>query len=83
MKCKPEYANFCDRCRRGTNITTMSMFNTQMCCITCLSNERLHPRFPDARKAELAAVQQGNLNFHGIGLPEDLEPYSKTITEET
>jgi len=66
--------NFCQRCRRHTNITTMSMFNTQMCCATCITNERLHPDFPKAQRAEVHAIQNGNPNFKGIGLPEDLQP---------
>lgn len=74
MEFKPEFTNFCQRCRRYTNITTMSMFNTQMCCTVCISTERLHSDFSKAREAEAFAVINGNLNFHGIGLPEDLEP---------
>jgi len=70
----PEFTNFCQRCMRYTNITTMSMFNTQMCCNACISSERSHQDYPKAAAAERFAVERGNLNFHGIGLPEDLRP---------
>lgn len=66
--------NFCQRCRRPTNITTMSMFNTDMCCPECTEEERAHPDFQKARDAELEALQSGDYNFPGIGLPADLQP---------
>jgi hypothetical protein len=50
----------------------MSLFNTQMCCSECIEKERNHPRFEEARDAELTALHEGNYNFPGIGLPEDL-----------
>ena len=70
----PEFTNFCQRCKTLTTTTVMSMFNTQMCCTKCLTNERLHPDFPKAREAEAYATRNGNPNFQGIGLPEDLQP---------
>ena len=50
----------------------MSCFNTQLCCVECLLKERAHPEFPRAVAAEEAAVRNGDMNFPGIGLPEDL-----------
>jgi len=41
--------------------------------MTCLSKEQKHPEYKEAKKAELAAVRNGNYNFAGIGLPGDLK----------
>lgn len=62
----------CQRCRKQTDITTMSMFNTQMICHECDLTERKHPKFEDARQAENDAISRGEYNFPGIGLPADL-----------
>lgn len=64
---------FCGRCGHETAITMMSLFNTDMCCDTCLEMERAHPDFPKARARELDELSKGNYNFPGIGLPEDLK----------
>jgi hypothetical protein len=52
----------------------MSRFNTQLCCVSCLLREQAHPRFPEALAAEEDAVRRGDMNFPGVGLPQDLEP---------
>ena len=52
----------------------MSVFNEQVICLGCISIEQAHPSFPEALAAEEAAVRRGDLNFPGIGLPQDLEP---------
>jgi len=65
--------NLCDRCSEETHITTMSIFNTSMCCPKCIKKERAHPLFPEARKRELDELQAGNYNYPGIGLPYDLK----------
>lgn len=62
----------CHRCGTETRIWTMSRFNTQECCPDCIDRERLHPRYPEAEAAELAAIRDGDYNFGGIGLPDDL-----------
>ena len=62
----------CDRCRARTNITTMSWFNTDVICLECSEAEKAHPDYDKARDAEEAAVRSGNLNFAGVGLPEEL-----------
>ncbi len=69
---KSEYTQFCQRCKRGTNITSMSMFNTQICCSKCIERERAHPDFPKAREAEQKSIENGDYNYSGIGLPADL-----------
>lgn len=58
----------CQRCGKETNITIMSMFNTQTICMDCSDSERKRPDFEDARKADEAAIKSGNFNFKGIGL---------------
>jgi len=70
---KFEHTQFCQRCKRGTNITQMSMFNTQICCSKCIEEERAHPDFPKAREAEQEAVKNGDCNYPGMGLPNDLQ----------
>ena len=59
----------CDRCHKPTNITTMSMFNTQTVCMDCKDSEKQHPKYKEAQQAELEAVKAGNYNFPGIGFP--------------
>lgn len=61
----------CDRCKKPTNITTMSYFNTQMICIDCAEKERQHPDYQKAKDAEHAAVLRGDYNFKGIGYPDN------------
>ena len=63
----------CERCGRGTGAHTMSIFNTDDCCMECIKEERKHPDFPRAREVELDELLKGNYNFPGIGLPEDLK----------
>lgn len=58
----------CERCRKETNATIMSMFNTEMICAGCKENEKLDPRYGEAVKAEEAAIRAGDRNFKGIGL---------------
>ncbi|MBD5585623.1 MAG: gamma-glutamylcyclotransferase [Clostridia bacterium] len=62
----------CNRCGRETNVTAMSMFNTETLCMDCLEKERRHPDYKKARDAEHAAIYSGDYNFPGIGKPEDL-----------
>lgn len=62
----------CERCHRRAGVLTGSYFNTQMICETCAGRERRHPEFEEARKAEEAAVRNGDFDFEGIGKPGDL-----------
>ena len=66
-------AQTCDRCGEPTICTQMSLFDTSMCCTKCIELERAHPKFPEARAAELDELQAGNFHFLGIGLPDDLK----------
>ncbi len=63
----------CDRCNKPTHTTTGSYFNRQMICTSCDSKERKHPRFQHALDTEMKEVLKGNLNYEGVGLPEDLK----------
>jgi hypothetical protein len=48
------------------------MFNTEVLCLDCKEREEQHPRYEEARRAEAEAVRRGDMNFPGIGKPEDL-----------
>ena len=58
----------CQRCLGSTNnITTMSIFNMDIICVTCKSKEKKHPKYKEAVDAEFQEVKKGNYNFPGIG----------------
>mgnify|MGYP001300590666 FL=1 len=63
----------CDRCGAPTHTTIGSYFNTQMICTSCEEKERKHPQYELAKEVELQQCLLGNLNFQGVGLPEDLK----------
>jgi hypothetical protein len=65
----------CDRCKGKTSVRMMSMFNTDMCCHSCLDKERKHPKYKEAVTTEHEEVVKGNMNFPGIGLPDDLKEH--------
>lgn len=62
----------CERCKKESMGMTMSMFNTQMICLECSEKEETHPKYEQARKAEIEEIKKGNLDFIGIGKPHDL-----------
>ena len=62
----------CDRCGEAVSAFTTSYFNTDTICVVCSEKERAHPQFEDARRIETEAVQRGDYNFPGIGLPPEL-----------
>lgn len=64
----------CERCGRE-GAMTMSWFNKQMICVgpdSCDVKEHRHPQYEEAREAEAASLARGELNFPGIGKPDDL-----------
>ena len=62
----------CKRCDQPPLCTTMSRFNTDMICENCADKEAAHPKYQEAVDAEIAALERGERNFPGIGLPADL-----------
>ena len=44
-----------------------------MICTSCEHKERSHPQFERAVRIETEQVLKGNLNYEGIGLPEELK----------
>ena len=62
----------CDRCGKESISSTGSMFNVEQICFDCKDKEMAHPQYDEARRVELEAVQNGDYNFPGIGLPSDL-----------
>ena len=60
------YREFCDRCGGDTNnMTTMSIFNEDVICMSCKEQERKDPEYQAASVAEIEAVKAGDRNFKG------------------
>lgn len=62
----------CDRCGCSSINFRCSIFNTQMICSDCIEKEMKHPLYQKAKQAEREECLKGNLNYDGIGLPDDL-----------
>ena len=62
----------CQRCGTIHTSLTFSFFNMDMICFNCSDLERAHPKYREAREAELEALKRGDYNFPGIGKPVDL-----------
>lgn len=62
----------CDRCKKKTLSTIMSILNQQMICNDCKDHEKEHPRYKEAAAAELEAVLRGNYNYPGLLHGKDL-----------
>ena len=59
----------CDRCHGDCNgCWPMSMFNTQVICMTCKEKERQRADYRKAVEADHAEIRKVNYNFKGIGL---------------
>lgn len=63
---------YCDRCGEKSDTFKGSYFNEDMCCDKCISIEKQHKDFKKAKEIEHKEVLQGNYNFKGIGLPDDI-----------
>jgi hypothetical protein len=70
----------CKRCNTKVYATTLSFFNTDEICRDCQLIESHHPKYGEARAAELQACKNGNYNFEGIGLPDDFNEHQKDMT---
>ena len=56
----------CDRCGGPTKgITTMSIFNQDIICMTCKAEEKKDPEYKAAQKAEVEAIKNGDTNYKG------------------
>ena len=58
----------CQRCYKDTNVTIMSMFNTDEICIDCKEKEKQRSDYKKAVEADENEISKGNMNFKGIGL---------------
>jgi len=67
----------CDRCGTEARAITGSYFDTAMICPECRELEHAHPQYEEARRVENEHVRRGEMNFPGIGLPDDLKPERK------
>ena len=75
------FPTHCERC--GADLSKigsiMSKFNQDTICMNCKDLERAHPDYAKADAAEVAAVQRGEMNFPGIGLPPELHPAAVSV----
>lgn len=60
----------CNRCNKKTNTLIGSIFNEQMICKACKTNETKHPRYDEAVKKEYEEVVKGNYNYPGLAVEE-------------
>ncbi len=67
----------CDRCGESTthSSTTMSIFNTDVICMSCKDKERKDPEYKAASIAETEAYRNGVKDFQGV-MP-DYEPLKR------
>lgn len=65
---------FCNRCKKeNAKLLFLSVFNEENICISCKEKEEKHTLYKDALIADRKALKEGNYNFKGIGLPNDLK----------
>jgi len=62
-----EWKGSCQCCGVKTSMYSMSWFDERLICTDCSERETEHPRYDEAKEAELNAVRSGNFNFKGIG----------------
>ena len=62
----------CERCQSESQFQSMPWFNTQMMWPRCHKLEYRRPKSEEAKQRESAQVKEGNMNYVGIGLPQDL-----------
>lgn len=57
----------CERCGQPTGgTTTMSIFNEDVICMSCKTEEKNDPDYEAASRAEAQAVRNGDHNFKGV-----------------
>ena len=64
---------YCERCGDKSSPLSGSYFNNDMCCAKCITLEKNHKDYEEARRVEREEILKGNLAFEGSGLPEDLK----------
>lgn len=63
------YRENCDRCHQPTNrVTTMSMYNEEVICMSCKDAEKKRSDYKQAQDTDNAEIKKGNYNYEGIGL---------------
>lgn len=67
-----EWNGNCQRCGKESSVWILSMFNDEAICLECKEKETKHPRYEEARKADVDATNRGERNFPGVGRPSDL-----------
>jgi hypothetical protein len=62
----------CSRCHADLNKTasTMSVFNTDVICLNCKTDEQQAPGYEAAADSEREACRHGHYNHPGVGLSE-------------
>lgn len=63
----------CERCGKEMMSFRCSWFNQEDICSKCQKKEEAHPLFQEAKRREHREVVKGNLNYEGVGLPDDLK----------
>jgi len=56
----------CDRCGKKLSAMILSKMNEDIICMNCKDEERHHPLYPLADKAEFNAVKSGDYNYPGL-----------------
>jgi hypothetical protein len=56
----------CERCHKSSGgVTTMSIFNSEVICMSCKEKEKKDPEYLAASLEELESVRAGDMNFSG------------------
>lgn len=58
------YPLHCQRCGEPLTVSSTSFFNSDVCCMACLKDEKEAPGYVQAKAAEEAAVRGGDYNFN-------------------
>lgn len=71
----------CARCGDHSQSHTMSQFNEDLICLPCKDIERKHPDYEKAFNAEMRQIKNGNMNYRGIGLPDNYSEFVESLKE--
>lgn len=73
----------CERCNKKANAWRFSWFNLDRLCSECYELESKHPDYQRARDMEHLEVVAGNLNYKGIGLPENYKEWAEQYKQSS